>query len=246
MLDLYQIRAGRALLGVTQHELAQAAGISVASLNNIERGVAKPRRSTLQILEQTFADAGLNFDASTYMQALYFSPYGRPGAHDPMVSQEILLRYFNPDSLLKIRKIIFFTFTLAVGKQPSEGEFPQNITEIGVFLDADRRYILLDHVQFGFHHRERMELLGNILLQSYTLYQEQIFLCPQLVQQPQQLTVAELTDFFTNAPLEKMRHPRMLFDKIAGGNVLLEPYLSVPDHALRRLFTLLEHLPDGA
>lgn len=61
MIDTRQIKAARALLGWTQTDLAAKAGVSVATLNNIERGVADPRASTLRAIETALVDAGVTF-----------------------------------------------------------------------------------------------------------------------------------------------------------------------------------------
>jgi DNA-binding XRE family transcriptional regulator len=47
MIQPSQIRAARAIIGLTQAALAAAAGISTTALNNIERGAADPKASTL-------------------------------------------------------------------------------------------------------------------------------------------------------------------------------------------------------
>ena len=56
-----QIRAARALIGAKQSDLARAAGVSLATLNNIERGVGDPRSSTLERIETALAGAGVEF-----------------------------------------------------------------------------------------------------------------------------------------------------------------------------------------
>lgn len=59
MITPPQIRAGRALLGITQAELAAAAGISTTGLNNIERGVADSKVSTLRAIRAALEAAGV-------------------------------------------------------------------------------------------------------------------------------------------------------------------------------------------
>ncbi|NUB12289.1 helix-turn-helix domain-containing protein [Azospirillum brasilense] len=56
-----QIRAGRALIGMKQAELAVAADVSLATLNNIERGVSDPKASTLQAIKRALEQAGVLF-----------------------------------------------------------------------------------------------------------------------------------------------------------------------------------------
>lgn len=61
MIQPAQIRAARALLGITQAELAAGAGISTTALNNIERGAADPKASTLTAIQKALEEAGVVF-----------------------------------------------------------------------------------------------------------------------------------------------------------------------------------------
>lgn len=59
MITPGQIRAARALSGLTQAELASAAGISTTGLNNIERGASDPKSSTLEAIAVAFLTEGV-------------------------------------------------------------------------------------------------------------------------------------------------------------------------------------------
>ncbi|WP_149738461.1 helix-turn-helix domain-containing protein [Rhizobium sp. RU20A] len=69
MIEPDQIRAARALVGLTQSALAKAAGISTTGLNNIERGVADPKASTLKSIKFALEEAGIVFLAADEMVA---------------------------------------------------------------------------------------------------------------------------------------------------------------------------------
>jgi predicted transcriptional regulator len=69
MITPEQIRGARAMLGLTQAELAALAGLSTTGLNNIERGLADPKASTLKAIKAAleaksviFLDDGQNID----------------------------------------------------------------------------------------------------------------------------------------------------------------------------------------
>jgi transcriptional regulator with XRE-family HTH domain len=49
------------MLGLTQADLAARAGISVTGLNNIERGSADPKASTLRAIQAALECAGVEF-----------------------------------------------------------------------------------------------------------------------------------------------------------------------------------------
>lgn len=62
MIIVAQIKAGRAMVGLSQQELAQKAGISVATLNNIERGAqTDPKLSTLSAIRRALESCGVEF-----------------------------------------------------------------------------------------------------------------------------------------------------------------------------------------
>lgn len=52
------------MLGMTQAALAKASGISTTGLNNIEKGNADPKASTLRAIESALSEAGVIFIAS--------------------------------------------------------------------------------------------------------------------------------------------------------------------------------------
>ncbi|MEJ0061812.1 MAG: helix-turn-helix transcriptional regulator [Alphaproteobacteria bacterium] len=56
-----QIRAARGLLNLSQKELAQKSGLSVNSLNNIEREVGSPRMDSMQAIRDALAREGVEF-----------------------------------------------------------------------------------------------------------------------------------------------------------------------------------------
>jgi DNA-binding XRE family transcriptional regulator len=59
--DMALIRAGRRMLGWTQTDLAARAGISVATLKNIERGTSDPQICTLKVIQAALGSAGIVF-----------------------------------------------------------------------------------------------------------------------------------------------------------------------------------------
>jgi transcriptional regulator with XRE-family HTH domain len=61
MINAQQIRAARALLEWKQSDLAEKSGISLASINNIERKIGSPRLETLRVLQATLMSAGIEF-----------------------------------------------------------------------------------------------------------------------------------------------------------------------------------------
>ncbi|MDR3448915.1 MAG: response regulator [Alphaproteobacteria bacterium] len=62
MIHPEQIRAARAMLSLSQRQLAKKAGVSVATLNNIERGAqTDPKISTITAIQQALESRGVEF-----------------------------------------------------------------------------------------------------------------------------------------------------------------------------------------
>lgn len=61
MISARQIRAARSLIGWTQEQLATAAGLSLAVVNNVEREATDPRRSTLEKIQRALEGGGVEF-----------------------------------------------------------------------------------------------------------------------------------------------------------------------------------------
>lgn len=56
-----QCRAARALLNITQGELAETSGLSAQAVGGFESGTAEPRAATLRTLRETLERAGVEF-----------------------------------------------------------------------------------------------------------------------------------------------------------------------------------------
>src|SRR5579871_5068128 len=59
--DKNRIRAGRALLGWSQQELARHAGIAASTIADFERGKRTPTAENLKAMKDTLEGAGVNF-----------------------------------------------------------------------------------------------------------------------------------------------------------------------------------------
>lgn len=61
MITANQLRAARALLDISQGEIAQAIGISANTVSNIEKGTSRPAHDTLSRLQGFFETQGVEF-----------------------------------------------------------------------------------------------------------------------------------------------------------------------------------------
>src|SRR3546814_14323488 len=97
------------MLGVKQSELAKAAGISLATLNNIERDVGDPRASTLVAIADALERAGVSFSDDNLTQSVMLSRMARPAAGDTFFASQGVLELLGPASLTKVAKVLFFS-----------------------------------------------------------------------------------------------------------------------------------------
>lgn len=69
-----RVRAARAVLGISQKDLASLAGVSHPVLNRIERQESSPRLSTVEAIEAALRDQGIRFSVDAEgNHAMYFS-----------------------------------------------------------------------------------------------------------------------------------------------------------------------------
>lgn len=61
MISIEQIKAARALLGWTQEELANRAGLSKPAVNTLERRIANPKVETMSAIQKAMEEAGVAF-----------------------------------------------------------------------------------------------------------------------------------------------------------------------------------------
>jgi transcriptional regulator with XRE-family HTH domain len=61
MINSAQCRAARGLLAWSQQDLADAAGVGIVTIHQLEAGTSEPRRATLQVVRHAFEAAGVQF-----------------------------------------------------------------------------------------------------------------------------------------------------------------------------------------
>ena len=59
MITPEQTRAARGLLDWSQQDLANAAGVGIVTVHQLEAGTSQPRRATLDVIRRAFESAGV-------------------------------------------------------------------------------------------------------------------------------------------------------------------------------------------
>lgn len=89
MITIEQMRAARAMLNLSQKQLAEKSGIATATINNIERGAqSDPRVSTMRALRNALEVSGVHFEEDA---AKGFGVFLKPMAVDSSGTRTILI-----------------------------------------------------------------------------------------------------------------------------------------------------------
>ncbi len=157
MISAAQIRAGRALINAKQSELAKAAGVALATLNNIERGVGDPRSSTLDAIERALAFAGVECEGDGQRETVTLQRLSRPSAHDTYFACQRVLECLEPGSLLKVERARFYVQT-NLGMQQTETP-----RRIAVMIEGESRSLLFDQANFSLTDSVRVAEVARML-----------------------------------------------------------------------------------
>lgn len=118
MLTATHIRAARSLINARQSDLAKAAGISLATLNNIERGVGDPRASTLRAIEEALHQAGVIIEDSPAHLGVTLERLNRPRLFEPYQASEAIMAAIGPKALFIAEQVLVFGRADAGGASP--------------------------------------------------------------------------------------------------------------------------------
>jgi DNA-binding XRE family transcriptional regulator len=61
MISSAQCRAARGLLDWSQQKLAEEAGVGIVTVRQLEAGLHRPRRATLEVVKRCLEEAGVEF-----------------------------------------------------------------------------------------------------------------------------------------------------------------------------------------
>lgn len=226
-----QIRAARAMLEIKQRDLARAAGISLATLNNIERGVADPRSSTLAAIERTLKEAGIEVEEDGLLEEVRLHRIARPTAYDTLFASQRVLEIIAPGSLYQVERILFFA-------RHSTGDGAM-APRICLLIEGKSRTILFDLVDFNVENDSRAAEIAGILLGCYAFHNGKLFYLDHVLEDT---TTAELLEAVTRLRALDWRfmdHPRPFFDIFDNWEGRMLNLARRPGHPMRDLVALL-------
>lgn len=223
-----QIRAARALIGAKQSDLARAAGISLATLNNVERGVGDPRTSTLNSIERALETAGVEFADDTVSEGVRLRRLERPAVYDTLSASQRILELLGPKSLTRAEKVLFFARRARNG----EDKPPPRVC---LLVEAESRSILFDQVEFTLANGSRAAEVAGILLWALSALKGRLHYLDQVLDDTTAGELSEVAARLRAMPWRPLEHPAAFFDVFDDWNVLGHRFASREGHPMRIL-----------
>lgn len=230
-----QIRAARAMLEIKQRDLAQAAGISLATLNNIERGVADPRSSTLAAIERALNTVGIDVSDDGSTEEVRLHRLSRPSSYDTLFASQRVLETVGPTSLVRIRRILFFARL--------DARHGAMAPRICLLIEGRSRTILFDLVDFTVENDSRAAETAGILLACYAFHADKLYYLDRVLEDTTTADVAETVARLRDMQWRRMDHPRNLFNLFDSWDSHLLNFARRPGHPMRDLVALLVKSP---
>ena len=235
MISSAQIRAGRALLNIKQSDLAKAAGISLATLNNIERGIGDPRSSTLQAIEKALSDAGVETDEDGVRESVTLLRYARPNALDTYFGSQRVLECFKPNALISVVRVTAYVRGTGSGADESR--------RICFLIDGAGRSLLFDQMEFSTHTSPRIAEVAGILFAAALRHRSALFFIDRVTEDTAIQRVDEAIELLHAYPTRVLDHPRQFFSVADSWDEKFAPVAAREGHPMRDLVRLYETHP---
>jgi len=228
MLLPNMLKAARALLGVRQSELAKAAGISLATLNNFERGIGDPRASTIVAIEQSLIRSGISFTGDGEFEGVTLRKVQRPSTIDTFTASHQILKAFERSSLLNIQSIVFYR---NVETLPSE----KHRQYVSLMIKGAERTIIFDQVRLSLETISHAAEVSGILLAAVSMYPDAIYYLPEFVSDTLRLPPPNAVEMVNETHREKLNDPADFFELFGLGADTYARWLMVSDHPFQQL-----------
>ena len=222
-----QIRAARAIINAKQSELAKAAGISLATLNNIERGVGDPRTSTLDAIARALQRAGVDIAGDSTHETVTLRRVERPQAFDTFLASQRVLEALGPDSLLKPQTVLLF----ARWNRSQEDERPR----ICLLVEGQVRAVLFDRVDFNLGGGARVAEVAGVMLAAFAFHRSRLRYLDQVLEDTTSADADEAVDRLKSLQSLPLDHPGSFIDVFGSWDDCLSRYGERPGHPLADL-----------
>jgi transcriptional regulator with XRE-family HTH domain len=220
------------MINVKQRELAKSAGISLATLNNIERGVGDPRTSTLEAIEHALSAAGITFTDDDRSEAVELIRLARPNAYDTYFASQRVLELLRRESLTKIQKVLFFA---RWARTVASGEGRHRIC---LLIEGENRSVLFDQVNFNVGNVSRAAEVAGIMLAAFALHRYRLHFLDEVLEDTTTAEQSEAFQRLRNLPWQPLDHPKQFFNVFDDWDNHLVPIASRKGHPMNDLVAL--------
>ncbi len=232
MVSPSQIRAARSLIGIKQSDLARGAGISLATLNNIERGIGDPRASTLEAIERALAGAGIEFGGDAVTECVKLRRLDRPTAYETLFASQRVLELLGRRALTPVQKVLLFA------RRPREGAATDEAPRICLLIEGHNRAVLFDQVQFSVANIGRAAEVAAIMLWAFSFHRDELYYLEQVLDDTTGGDLPEVVARLRSLSWLPLRHPADFFNVFDDWDGRLKPMAEREGHPMRELAAL--------
>lgn len=231
MLMPNMLKAARALLGIRQSEFAKSAGISLATLNNFERGIGDPRASTIEAIERSLRRAGVTFADDGESESVTLHKLYRPSAFDTYTASRQVLEALDRTSLHNVNSLIFYRNS----ETTPEGTYRYYVA---LLLKGATKTIIFDHTRFSLETSSHAAEVAGIMLAAVSLYRGRLYFLPDFVSDSLRFPPTEAVALIDTSELSKLEDPADFFQLFGMKLSNLSAWLQHEDHPMHQLFQL--------
>lgn len=232
MVSPSQIRAARSLIGIKQSDLARGAGISLATLNNIERGIGDPRASTLEAIERALTGAGIEFAGDPVSECVKLRRLDRPTAYETLFASQRVLELLSRRALTPVQKVLLFA------RRPREGANGEEDPRICLLIEGHNRAVLFDQVQFSVANAGRAAEVAAILLWAFSFHKDELYYLEQVLDDTTAGDLPEVVARLRSLNWLPLRHPADFFNVFDDWDGRLKLMAEREGHPMRELAAL--------
>lgn len=233
MLMPNMLKAARALLGIRQSELARSAAISLATLNNFERGIGDPRASTIEAIERALRRGGITFSDDGEFDSVSLHKLHRPSAFDTYTASRQILEAFDRAALLNIQTIVFYRNT----EISSDGKHNHYVA---LLVNGATRSLVFDQARLSLESTSHAAEVAGIMLAAFSLYADNVYYHPDFVSDSLRLPPLQAIMLIDEGDFIKLEDPADFFELFGITPEVLSPWLEREDHPLHHLFELTQ------
>lgn len=233
MLVPNTLKAARALLGVRQSELANAAGISLATLNNFERGIGDPRASTINAIETALTRAGITFSIDGEYDSVSLRKLQRPSAFDTFTASRQVLEALDRSALMNVETVRFFRNS----ELTTAGEHKHYV---GILIDGMTRALIFDQARFSLESVSHAAEVAGIMLAAYALYRDQVYYLPEFVSDSLRMPPAQAIALVAQSRTESLHDPADFLALFGLESEQIGPWIERGNHPLLQVLELTQ------